>query len=151
LREVQRRTGLGLGDTVYQLGKLESLGLIDSERSGRYRRYYSAEIRAGDRTWLSVLLNSNRRQIIVSLLAEESLSVSDLAFRLRVGKSTAIWHLRILETAGLVAPAKDSKGSVVWVLQNPRQAKRLLTRFNPTIFDRLSESFLQSWDLLNRD
>ena len=39
LREAQRRTGLGLGDTVYQLQKLESLGLIDSERRGRYRRY----------------------------------------------------------------------------------------------------------------
>lgn len=34
LREAQRRTGLGLGDTVYQLQKLESMGLIDSESAG---------------------------------------------------------------------------------------------------------------------
>jgi predicted transcriptional regulator len=151
LREVQRRTGLGLGDTVYQLGKLESLGLIDSERRGRYRRYYSSEIKTVDRTSLSVLLNSSRRQITISLLEEGALNVADLASRLEVGKSTALRHLRILESAGLVVPSKGSEGSAVWVLYDPGRAKRLLTRCNPTRLNRLSESFLQSWDLLNRD
>ena len=150
LREVQRRTGLGLGDTVYQLRKLECLGLIDSERSGRYRRYYSSEINATDRTGLSVLLNSNRHQIISALLSARTLKVSDLAFRLGVGKSTAIWHLRILESAGLVGSSKDIDGSTVWLLQDRERAKRLLTRFKPGTLDGLSESFLQSWDLLSR-
>ena len=136
---------------MYQLGKLESLGLIDSERSGRYRRYYSAEIKAADRTSLSVLLNPNRRQIITLLLAERPLNVSDLASRLKVGKSTAIWHLRIMESAGLVSPSKDSEGSVIWLLQDPGRAKRLLSRSGSNALDRLSESFLQSWDLLGRD
>jgi predicted transcriptional regulator len=151
LREVQRRTGLGLGDTVYQLRKLESLGLIDSERRGRYRRYYSSEIKAADRSSLSLLLNSNRRQIIVCLLEEGALNVSDLSSRLEVGKSTTLWHLRMLESAGLVVPSRDADGKAIWLLHDPGRAKRLLPRLRPSKFDRLSESFLESWDLLSRD
>jgi predicted transcriptional regulator len=150
LREVQRRTGLGLGDTVYQLRKLEALGLIDSEMSGRYRRYYSSEIEAVDRTSLSVLRNSNRRQIIAALLSAQTLNLSDLAFRLGVGKSTIVWHLGVLESAGLVDASKSADGSTVWLLKDRERTKRLLARFKPSTLDELSQSFLQSWDLLGR-
>jgi len=151
LREVQRRTGLGLGDTVYQLQKLESMGLIDSERHGGYRRYYPVDINVVDRRILSVLLNPNRRLIILLLLVEQALNVSDLAAKLRLGKSTTLWHLKILESKGLVNCPVCSPDSAVWHLKDPVNAKRILSRFNVSALDRLSESFLQSWDLVGGD
>jgi predicted transcriptional regulator len=151
LREVQRRAGFGLGNTVYQLERLESQGLIESERHGRYRRYYSTEIKAGDRLWLSLVINPNRRRIVSALLAERALNLSELASRLGVRKSTAIWHLRILETAGLLVLTKDPEGSDLWLLRDLERAKRLFIGFKPTTLDKLSESYLQSWDLLAPD
>jgi predicted transcriptional regulator len=148
LREAQRRTGLGLGDTVYQLQKLESLGLIDSEKRGRYRRFYPADINMADRRMLSVLLNPNRRLIIQLLVAKQALNVSDLAAKLRLGKSTTLWHLKILESEGLVNSPAALPDSGVWRLKDARNAKRILSRFNLNALDRLSESFLQSWDLV---
>jgi predicted transcriptional regulator len=151
LRELQRRTGLGLGNTVYQLRKLESLGLVDSERNGRYRRYYPADLSLKERSSLSVLLHPNRRLIITSLLFGPPLNLPGLASKLRLGKSTAIWHLRILEAAGLVFSSVDSAGLVVWRLTDPENATRILRRHNASALDRLSESFLESWDLLSRN
>ena len=148
LREAQRRTGLGLGDTVYQLQKLESLGLIDSEKRGRYRRYYLADIKVADRRMLSVLLNPNRRLIIQLLVARQALNVSDLAAKLKLGRSTTLWHLKILESEGLVKCPVGSPDSDVWRLKDAGNAKRILSRFNLNGLDRLSESFLQSWDLV---
>jgi len=148
LREVQRRAGLGMGNTVYQLGKLESLGLVESEKYGRYRRYFPTEINMDDRTSLSALLNSNRRQIILCLLEEKSLGVSNLASKLRIRKSTANWHLRILESANLVSSSKDVEGSVVWSLTNPERAKQLLKEGRSNLLTRLGDSYLESWDLL---
>lgn len=149
--KTQRRTGLGLGDTVYQLQKLESLGLIDSERHGRYRRYYPADINLGDRMMLSVLLNPNRRLIIKLLVAKQALNVSDLAIKLKLAKSTTLWHLKILESEGLVQSPVSSPDSAVWCLKDAGNAKRLLSKTNLSALDRLSESFLQSWELVGRD
>jgi predicted transcriptional regulator len=151
LREAQRRTGLGLGDTVYQLQKLESMGLVDSEKHGRYRRYYPADINVVDRRILSVLLNPNRRLIITLLLAKQALNVSDLAAKLKLGKSTTMWHLKILESEGLVKSPVGLPDSTVWRLKDPGKARRILSRLNLNTLDRLSESFLQSWDLVGRD
>ena len=150
LREAQRRAGLGLGDTVYQLQKLESLGLIDSEKRGRYRRYYPADTRVADRRMLSVLVNPNRRLIIQLLVAKQALNVSDLAAKLKLGKSTTLWHLKILESEGLVKSPVSSPDSAVWRLKDAGNAKRILARFNLNALDRLSDSFLQSWDLVGR-
>jgi predicted transcriptional regulator len=151
LREAQRRTGLGLGDTVYQLEKLESLGLIDSEKNGRYRRYYMADVNTADRKTLAVLMNPSRRLIILSLLAEHALSVPDLASRLRLAKSTTIWHLKILESEGLIESHVCTADSVVWQLTDTGKVRRNLSKINQNALDRLSESFLQSWDLVTRE
>ena len=151
LREAQRRTGLGLGDTVYQLQKLESMGLIDSEKHGGYRRYYPADINVTDRRILSVLLNPNRRLIIILLLTKQALNVSDLAAKLMLGKSTTLWHLKKLESEGLVNSPVGLLDSAVWRLKDPRKAKRILSKFNLNTLDKLSESFLQSWDLVTGD
>jgi len=148
LREAQRRTGLGLGDTVYPLQKLESMGLIDSEKRGRYRRYYPPDTKLTDRRMLSALRNPNRRLIILLLLAKQALNVSDLASRLKLSKSTTLWHLKILESEGLVNSPDGSPDSAVWRLNDPRNAKGILSRFNLNALDRMSDSFLQSWDLV---
>ena len=150
LREAQRRAGLGLGNAVYQLQKLESLGLVDSEKRGRYRRYYPANINMADRRLLSVLLNPNRRLIIELLVAKQALNVSDLAAKLNLSKSTILWHLKILESEGLVTSSVGLPDSSVWRLKDVRNAKRILSRSNLNALDRLSESFLQSWDLVGR-
>ncbi len=148
LREAQRRTGLGLGNTVYQLQKLESLGLIDSEKCGRYRRYYPPNINVADRRMLSVLLNPSRRRIIQLLVAKHALNVSDLCVKLSLGKSTTLWHLKILESEGLVNSPVGLPDSDLWHLRDPRNANRILSKFNQNALDSLSESFLQSWDLI---
>ena len=148
LREAQRRTGLGLGDTVYQLQKLESMGLIDSEKRGRYRRYYPADIDVADRRMFSALLNSNRRLIITLLLAKHALNLSDLATKLKLGKSTTLWNLKILESEGVVYSTVGLPDSAAWRLKDPRNVKRILSRFNLSALDRLTDSFLQSWDLV---
>lgn len=97
---------------------------------------------------LSTLLNPNRRLIIQLLLAKEALSLSDLATKLNLGKSTTLWHLKILESEGVVNSPDGLPDSTVWRLKDPRNANRILSKFNLSSLDRLTDSFLQSWDLV---
>jgi predicted transcriptional regulator len=150
LREVQRQTGLGLGDTVYQLGKLNSLGLIDSTRHGRYKRYYPVDIGADDRKVFSALLFPTRRRILQLLLANQNPSLSKLASDLKLSKSTVNWHLMILQSDGIVIVKSSAAIAVGYQLADSKMVTNLISRLRLSTIDRLSQGYLESWDLLDR-
>lgn len=150
LREVQRQAGLGLGDTVYQLGKLISLGLIDSTRHGRYKRFYPVDIGADDRKVFSALLFPTRRRILLLLLANQEPNLSKLASDLKLSKSTVNWHLRILQSDGIVIVKDSTAGSVAYQLADPKMVTDLISRLRLSSIDKLSQGYLESWDLLDR-
>lgn len=148
IREAQRRTGLGLGNTVYQLQKLSSLGLIDSNKVGKYKRYYPINIGAYDRSILSALLIPSRRRILLFLLANKRSTLPELASNLRLSKSTIIWHIKILQTSGIIR-TKSIEETFEFRLTDPKAVSTVLSRFRPSTIDRLSEGFLKSWELLD--
>lgn len=152
LREAQRRTGLGLGDTVYQLQKLTSLGLVDSDRIGKYKRYYPADIGAFDRKLCSALQVRSRRRILLFLLANQKSNLSELASGLRLSKSTINWHLRTLQSDGIVTTGalseEISSAPSGYRLTDPKTVTRVISRFRLSTIDKLTDSFLRSWDLL---
>lgn len=147
IRDAQRRTGLGLGNTVYQLQRLSSLGLIDSNKIGKYKRYYPINIGAYDRNILSALLVSSRRRILLFLLANQKSTLSELASNLRLSKSTISWHIRILQKNGIITTT-SAEEAFEYRLTDPKTVNTILSRFQPSTIDRLSDGFLESWDSL---
>jgi predicted transcriptional regulator len=148
IREAQRRTGLGLGDTVYQLGKLSSLGLIDSTKNGKYRRYYLTDIGAYDRKVFSAFLIPSRRRILLFLLANQGSSLSKLTLGLKLSKSTVNWHLRILQLDGIVIVKHTETAE--YQVADPKRVTELILRSRLSTIDKLSQGYLESWDLLDR-
>lgn len=137
---------MGLGDTVYQLKKLVSLGLIDSAKSGKYRRLYPPNVEAYDRKVFSAILSPSRRRILVTLLACGESNLSAVANAVALSKSTVNWHFRILQSQGIVANAERGQ----YKLENPEKVANLIARFEQSTLDRLSEGFLESWELLDK-
>ncbi len=145
LREAQRRGGLGLGATVYNLGKLTSLGLVEVDREGKYLRYYSPGLTGVDRKIFSALHIPSQRKILQALLQSPNASLPDLASWLHLSKSTVKWHLRKLETAGVL---RVGSNAAVYQLVDPLRVTSAISRFKLTGSDELSERFLDSWDLV---
>lgn len=150
LREAQRRSGLGLGNTVYQLEKLNSLGLIDSDKIGKYKRYYPFEFDTGDRNILSTLFISSRRRILLFLLAYQKSNLSELASSLGLSKSTVGWHIKILESNGMVTATRSLDTDLQYRLTDPIAVTNAFSRFRSSIVDRFTERFLKSWELLDK-
>ena len=151
LREAQRQTGLGLGDTVYQLRKLVSLGLVGSSMMGKYKRYYPASIGAYERKLFSTLLVPSRRRILLLLLANRESSLTEIAAKLNLSKSTINWHLRILLSDDIVKiePKNELGPNPRYQLVEPTTVTALVSKLKLSTIDKLSEGFLESWDLLD--
>ncbi len=150
IREAQRRAGLGLGDTVYQLGKLSSLGLIDSTKKGKYRRYYLTDTSAYDRKVFSAFLVPSRRRILLFLLANQASSLSKLTSGLKLSKSTVNWHIRILQLDGIVIAKRTETDTAEYQVADPKKVTKLITKSRLSTIDKLSQGYLESWDLLDR-
>jgi predicted transcriptional regulator len=150
IREAQRRAGLGLGDTVYQLGKLSSLGLIDSTKNGKYRRYYPIDIDPSDRKVFSAFLVPSQRRILLFLLANQGSNLSKLTLGLKLSKSTVNWHLRILQSDGIVIATNSEAEPAEYQVADPKRVTELILRSRLSTIDKLSQRYLESWSLLDR-
>ena len=147
VREAQRQAGLGLGNTVYQLQKLDSLGLIDSTKNGKYKRYFPLDLSEHDRNIISALSIPSRRRILLYLLTNDQSSPAELASKLRLSKSTIKWHTRILQADGIITNVAEH--TFKYRLNDSNAVTDLIRRFQPSTMDRLSEGFLESWDLID--
>jgi predicted transcriptional regulator len=147
LREAQRRAGLGIGATVYNLRKLVSLGLVERLRQGKFVRYYNPDMPSLDAAILSALHLSSQRRILLALLTSPDLTARGLAIGMKLSKSTVGWHLRRLESAGLIEANRDSK-PISYRLVDSTKVSQLVLKFMPTTIDELTDRFLNSWDAI---
>jgi predicted transcriptional regulator len=147
LREAQRRAGLGIGATVYNLRKLVSLGLVTRLKQGKFVRYYDHDTPSMDTAILNALRLSSQRRILLALLTSPDLTARGLAIGMKLSKSTVTWHLKKLESAGLIKANRDSKPTSYRLLDSTK-VSQLVLRFMPTTIDELADRFLNSWDAL---
>lgn len=104
--------GVGWGTTVYHLRRLERNGFVNSEKRGRYRRFFPASgFLERQREVLSVLQNETTEDIARVILEEPGLNQSAICEELDISPSLANWHLNRLIDAELVD--RERKGRTV--------------------------------------
>ncbi len=103
---------VGWGTTVYHLRRLERNGFVNSERRGRYRRFFpAAGFMARQREVLSVLQNETTNDIARLVLRKPGLNQSAICEELDISPSLANWHLNRLLDAELIE--RERRGRTV--------------------------------------
>jgi DNA-binding transcriptional ArsR family regulator len=94
---------IGWGTTVYHLRRLERNGFVNSEKRGRYRRFFPASgFVERQREALSVLQNETTEAIAELVREQPGLNQSAICEELDISPSLANWHLNRLIDAELV-------------------------------------------------
>ena len=136
LRELARQADTSLHLVQYHVQRLQDEGLLEVALDGGKVRVFLPGERRADRGAVGCLRDRKRLRIALVLLEHQVLSHGQLAARLKLGKSTLSFHLRLMEEAQLL-----QSGPQGYRLVNPGRTKALLERCPPTpdASDRLAD------------
>lgn len=110
LRELATQHGTAVTNTQWHLRKLEMAGLVKTQKMQGRRLYYP--VQGGQATKVmaienAALANPNASRVTDYLAANGGCCQSSLAEALRMNPGTVRWHLRKLETAGVVRSLQE--------------------------------------------
>ena len=136
LRELQRRAQTSAMLVEYHLNVLERLGLVTSQEEGGYRRFFparDAKVPLGrtEKQWLGLLRQPVPLGIALFLIENPGAAHKDIADVVPVTKSTLTYHLKNMESAGLVVREPLGVGRE-FRLQDAEKVLALLRAYQPT-------------------
>ncbi len=142
LRELARELGMSIALVEYHVPFLQRNDLLITESDGSYTRLYATgenAVPADRRPWLAVLRQEHPLRIVLALLGEDGpVRHGALHTTTGLGKSKLSFHLRKLESAGIVEKTPDG-----FALVDRETTKRLLLRHRPT--SDLRDRFAAFW------
>jgi predicted transcriptional regulator len=136
LRELQRRALTSAMLVEYHLNVLERLGLVTSQEEGGYRRFFPAKdarlpLGKTEKVWLGLLRQPVPLGIALYLVENPLAAHKDLADVVPVTKSTLTYHLKNMESAGLVV-REPPVGGRAFKLADAEKVLALLRAYRPT-------------------
>lgn len=142
LRDVERRTGLPLGQVLYHLDRLERMGLLATQRDHGFRRYYATDrVSHEEKPILAALRHDVPRRVMVRLLASPGLTHKELQAHAGVAGSTISFHLQRLVDAGVLLRERRA-GAHRYTLAQPDLARRELVTYRASFDDPDVDRFL---------
>ena len=104
-RRITRMAGVGPNEGSWHLRILEKMGLIKSEYVGRYLTYHannSGDIGGQRNQMVSLIANSNATKILDYLRGNPGVKIAHLTRALMMNRSTISYHIRRMQTTGLI-------------------------------------------------
>lgn len=154
LREIARNLGLDPNHAKYHLEYLEKHQLISTRREEGYVRHFPRVegtlgprevLNPDEKRVLALLRQPVPLHALLILLDRGALSHGELAALVGIAPSTLSYHVRKMETAGLVAAEYLGRERVLSVAR-PEELTSLLVRYRPP--DELVRGFLEAWEQL---
>ena len=154
LREISRMLEIPPSHAQYHLRVLERTSFVRVVKEAAHVRYFATSstpvgpmpaLGSRERESLALLRKPMVLKIVVFLVLEGSLTLSDLARRCGITPSTVLHHLHQLERAGLVQRLIQPGSE--WRLVDPVATRTLLLAHEPP--PRYLEGFLETWQRLS--
>lgn len=142
IREAARQLDTSMALVEYHVSLLEPSDLLRVERGDRYARLYAAGARQPnerERRQLAVVRQRIPLQVTLYVLDRGASKHGDIAEALDLSKSKLSFHLRKLETAGVI----HKLDSGLFDVPDAKAMHRLLTDFPPTT--ELRNEFAALW------
>lgn len=152
-REIARRLDLKASHAEYHLRQLEKAGLLRTEASEGYKRYFVAVEPSGpvpegaveprDREWVGLLRQERPLEVVAHLLQEGPTQMGELAATMDLATSTLSYHADKLEEAGVVERVRRGNQRYLDLVDRERLVRVLIQHEPP---DDLVEGFRGLWD-----
>ena len=127
LRELAGRHGTAVTNTQWHLRKLEMAGLVKTQKVQGRRLYYPVQGGLASRTAAienAAMANPNAGRVTDYLAANAGSNQRALAEALGMNPGTVRWHLRKLESAGLVRSIQEGAQTRYFLMRAERPAGR---------------------------
>jgi DNA-binding transcriptional ArsR family regulator len=109
-KDVAEQLHLAWGTVTHHLGKLEKRRFVVSKKYGKYRRYFANGEGGTERKDQVAVLRLDRTGDVAALIrASPGLTQKAVSAALGVSSSTILWHVKRLESAGLITKVRDGK------------------------------------------
>ncbi|WP_336336973.1 winged helix-turn-helix transcriptional regulator [Haloarcula brevis] len=137
---------LGTGEAQHHLHRLETEGVVASQKDGDYRRYFPAgQFSEFEQVALGYLRRSTARGMLVTLLRHPDVTASELASELDVSRPTVSKYAADLEAAGLLS-REDG-----YAVTEPETVLTLLIRYADSFGDDVAALAGEADSLLRYD
>ncbi len=139
LRRISKVLNIALGDTQYQLNRLENLNLVRSRRVGLYKTYYSASISGERNEKISAILQQETpRDIVLFLIENPGATHNQISTHKGFSGATINWHMSRLTRIGLVYSHKEGRYTKYYLKGSVRDIVELLKSYHPSLWSKLS-------------
>jgi predicted transcriptional regulator len=137
---------IATGEAQHHLRRLESEGVVESERDGDYRRFYLADrFSTFERTTLGYLRRETARGILIELLADPETTATAIADTLDVSRPAVSTQASLLEDAGLLDRSDGYR------IRRPETVLTLVVRYADSFGPRARELAASANDLVAYD
>jgi predicted transcriptional regulator len=136
LRGIQRRAATSAMLVEYHLNVLERLSLVVSHQEGGYRRFFPVDqgrmpLNRWEKRWLSLLRQRVPLGVVLYLVENAPAAHKDIAAVVPVTKGTLTYHLKNMESAGLVERDPPREGRA-FRLADRERVLDILRAYHPT-------------------
>lgn len=148
-REIQRRVGIATGSADYHLHFLQRHGLLRSEKSGRFLRYYVTDTtyEKQEKDILNILHHETFRHILIYLLENRKSNALKIADKLGYTPSSLSWYLKHLLEKDVLK--KNKKGRFRFYSIKNKETRKLIIKcllaHKESFLDKIVDSFIEAW------
>jgi len=147
LREMERDLGMEVGMLSYHLKVLVDVGMVRMEQEGNHVRYFATDtVPLADSRALSYLKNRPTRTILMFVLYNGAIRYSELVPLTGASKSTLTYHLKRLESAGIVQISEDRSKTISLV--DPNKIMKLLLLVQEDVERDSADALIEIWNRL---
>lgn len=144
LREMQRALSMPMGNLEWHLSRLEKAGLV-AVRNEENKRFFPAEMGAADRRFTALLRQRPVRRITCHLLEAADSPHKAIATATGLPPSTLSFYLAKMVEAGLCDRRRRGRENL-YALKEAGRVEHLLLAYAPSVFDRVLDGFLDSFE-----
>lgn len=148
LRRISKELNLAIGDTLYNINKLEESGLIKHRKWNMYKRYFIISISNNrSQVILALLQQETTREIILFLIENPGSTQIEISKRISFSAPTVKWHMSRLIEMDIVYSHKESKFIKYFLKGDVNDIISLMKIYHPSIWsklaNRLAEIFIE--------
>ncbi|MFH1224337.1 MAG: winged helix-turn-helix transcriptional regulator [Candidatus Diapherotrites archaeon] len=148
-REIQRRTGVGVGALQYHLEFLRKSQLLRAEKDGKFVRYFSVRGKQlGEQgKEMSLLRQDSIRKIVLHLLTHKRSNNLSISKAVGLSPPTTSWHLNKLIEAKIVEKRRRGRKSFFYLTDKGKTAE-LIVEHRKSFLDEMVDNFAEVWEEL---
>lgn len=145
MRELERDTGISIGQLTYHLSLLVKANLVKEEIDGRFNRFYPLGLSDYDRKILPLLRRPVLRKIILLILEKKCITNKELSENMFLSPATISWYIKTLKESNLIN--NENRGNeIILSLKDEDELVKIIIAYKESFLDKIVEKFLETWD-----